>query len=332
MWGFPARVVIAGTGHYVPEHVVTNKDLIARFGLDTTDEWLRSHVGVVERRWAAPHQATSDLAIEAGRRALAAAGLEATDLKRIVLATVSGDWISPASACVVQRELGATCPAEDKVAACAGFLFALDHGARLVATGESPVLVIGADTRSRFLDFKDRVTCPIFGDGAGAVVLTGSEERGRGLVDIELWTDGSGADMVGVFAGGSRLPASEQTVRENRHVLVIKDGRGVYDKGPGEMVRRARSLLGRHNLTPRDIDWLVVHQANRSMIERAAKLLEIDPERVPINIDRVGNTVAGTVPILFDEMVRDGRVKPGHRILFVAIGAGYTGGAALYEW
>lgn len=324
--------VIAGTGHYVPEQVLTNDELIRRFGLETTDEWIRAHVGILERRWAAPEQATSDLAALAGRRALEAAGIDAGDLQRLILATSSGDWPSPATACAVQHKIGARCPAEDKVAACSGFLFGLDHGARLVSTGEHPVLLIGADTKSRFIDTHDRRLCPIFADGAGAVVLVASDDLDRGVLDVELYSDGAGAEKVWVPAGGSRLPASEQTVRERLHSTRMVDGRDVFQNAVMGMTFFARNLLDRQGLTPADIDWLIPHQANRYIIEAVAKLLDIPLERTYINIARYGNTVAATLPIALDELVRAGRIHAGQRILFVSAGAGYTGGAVLYRW
>jgi 3-oxoacyl-[acyl-carrier-protein] synthase-3 len=332
MFRSPVSVVIAGTGHYVPAQVWTNDDLVGRFGLDSTDEWIRSHVGVVERRWAADGEATSDLAVEAGRRALEAAGVPPGDLARIVLGTSSGDWPSPATACAVQHRLGARCPAEDKVAACSGFLFGLDHGARLVATGDAPVLIIGADCKSRFIDRSDRRTCPIFADGAGAVVLVASEEAGRGVLDMELYSDGAGAENVCVPAGGSRLPASEETVRQGLHGTKMKDGRDVFQNAILGMTLFARAVLDRQGLTAAEVDWMVPHQANRFIIERVAAALGVPLEKTVINIDRYGNTVAATIPIALDELVRSGRVRRGDRILFVCAGAGYTGGALLYRW
>lgn len=326
------RAAILGTGHFVPSRVVTNDELIRTHALATTDEWIRTHVGVAERRWVEPGQATSDLATEAARRALASAGVGADALRRILLATSSGDFPTPATACVVQHRLGARCPAEDKVAACAGFLFGLDHAARLVATGTSPVLLIGADVKSAFLDKTDRVTCPIFGDGAGAVVVGAATEPDQGLLDVELFTDGEGAENLCVPAGGSRLPASAATVEANLHTTRMKNGRDVFQNAAMGMTLFSRAVLERQGLRAGDVDWVIAHQANRFILEKVAEALEIPLEKVAFNIEKYGNTVAATLPILLDEWSRAGKLRRGQLVLLLTAGAGYTGGAALYRW
>jgi len=332
------RILVLGTGSAVPARRLTNAALIKELGLDTTDAWIREHIGVEARHWVADGEATSDLAAAAGRRCLEAAGRAASDVARIVVATSSGDWPTPATACAVQAKLGASCPAEDKVAACAGFLFALDHAARLVATGVGPVLVIGADAKSRFLDRTDRLTCSIFGDGAGAALIgpgaadgTALEAARDGLLAIELWTDGTRAEDIHVPAGGSRMPASPETVRDHLHGTRIKDGRTAFREAVELQSRFAHTVLDRAELTLDDVAWFVPHQANRRIVEATADALGIARERTLVNVDRFGNTVAAGLPMGLDELARDGRLRDGDVVLLSAVGAGFTGGAAVYR-
>jgi len=322
-------IALLGTGRCVPGPPISNAELIARLSLQTTDAWIRAHIGVETRHWAPPELATSDLAVQAGRAALLSAGVRADELGAIVLGTSSGDVPTPATACLVQHALGARCPASDELAACAGFLFALDHGARLVATGVSPVLVLGADCKSRFLDLTDRLTCSIFGDGAGAAVLGASDDRTRGVLDSELWTDGSHAADIQVPAGGSRRPASHQTVDEHLHGTRLRDAREVFGEAVALQSRFAREMTARHGLTMADIAWLIPHQANRNIVEATARALDFPLERTLLNVDRCGNTVAAGVPMALDELLRSGRAQAGDRILLVCVGAGFTGGATL---
>ncbi|HTE04637.1 MAG TPA: ketoacyl-ACP synthase III [Planctomycetota bacterium] len=322
-------IALLGTGRFVPGAPIGNRELIARLALDTTDGWIREHIGVESRHWAPPELATSDLATEAARLALAAAGVRADELGAVVLGTSSGDHPTPGTACLVQHALGARCPAVDVAAACAGFLFALDHGARLVATGVSPVLVIGADCKSRFLDLTDRLTCSIFGDGAGAAVLGAAPDRTRGVLDSELWTDGSHARDIHVPAGGSRLPATAQTVAARLHGTRLRDARAAFGEAVALQARFARQLVARHGLKLADIAWLIPHQANRHIVAAVARELGFPDGRTLLNVDRCGNTVAAGVPMALDELLRSGRAAPGDRILLTCVGAGFTGGATL---
>lgn len=331
MPAFAVPILVRGTGGAVPDRRLTNARLIAELGLDTTDDWIRAHIGVEARHWISAGEGTSDLAAAAGRRALDAAGLAPTDLARIVVATSSGDWPTPATACAVQAKLGAACPAEDKLAACAGFLFALDHGARLVATGVRPVLVVGADAKSRFLDLRDRLTCSIFGDGAGAAVLDAGADgdAGRGILDVELWTDGTRAEDIYVPAGGSRMPATADTVARGLHGTRIADGRRAFGEAVELQARFSRALLARQGLAVADVAWYLPHQANRRIVESAAAELGVPLERTLQNVDRYGNTVAAGIPLALDELARSGRLADGDLVLLSVVGAGFTGGAAL---
>jgi 3-oxoacyl-[acyl-carrier-protein] synthase-3 len=322
-------VRIAGTGSALPDRVLDNRELIELLGLETTDAWIQEHIGVERRGWADPSQATSDLAVAAGRRALEAAGVGAGELARIVLATSSGDWPTPATACAVQSQLGARCAAEDKLAACAGFLFALDHGARLVSTGESPVLVIGADTKSRFLDRRDRLTCSIFGDAAGAAVLVADADRSRGILDSELWTDGAHAEAIHVPAGGSRLPASAETVAAGLHGTRIVDAAAAKLAAVELQRRFALALLARQSLDARDVDWFIPHQANQRIVEATADALGFSRQRTLSNVRTCGNTVAAGLAMGLDELLRERRLERGQRVLLTCVGAGFTGGALL---
>ncbi|MGQ0552597.1 MAG: 3-oxoacyl-ACP synthase III family protein [Planctomycetota bacterium] len=325
-----AGIMLAGTGRFLPGPPLDNSALIARLGLDTTDAWIRAHIGVIQRHWAPPELATSDLATQAARAALQAAGLTGADLRHIVLGTSSGDFPTPATACLVQHALAARCPAHDVLAACAGFLYALDAGARLVATGLAPVLVLGADCKSRFLDLSDRLTCSIFGDGAGAAVLC-QGGPGLRLIDSLLWADGAQARSIHVPAGGSRQPASAATVAAGLHGTRIADARGAFQEAVSLQAGLARTLLQRNELGPASIDWLISHQANRRIVEATAEALGVPRERAPMIVEHCGNTVAAGLPIALDELVRSGSLSAGQRLLLVSVGAGFTGGAALLE-
>lgn len=325
-------IQILGSGGAVPARRLTNAALIAELKLDTTPEWIQSHIGVEARHWVAAGEATSDLALRAARGALQAAGVEPARLGRILLATSSGDWPTPATACAVQAALGAKCPVEDKLAACAGFLYALDHGLRLVATGISPVLVIGADAKSRFLDYGDRLTCSIFGDGAGAVVLGPSEEPNCGFLEVELWADGSRAEDIFVPAGGSRLPASNQTVLARLHGTRIRDGRRAFQEAVELQAGLASTVLERAGLSSADVDWYIPHQANLRIVRAAAERIGVAPERTLCNVANYGNTVAAGIPLALDALLREGRVRAGQLLLMTVVGAGFTGAAVLYRF
>ena len=323
---------IAGTGHFLPGPPVTNDELIARHGLRIRPYFIQRHVGVEVRHFAAPDQATSDLAVEAAARAIDASGVPAPNLRRIILATVSGDYPTPATACVVQRKLGLRGQAAiDVVGACSGFVQALDLGARCVATGEDPVLVIGADIRSRQLDFSDLRTVFLYGDGAGAVVLTGAED-GSGILHSILTADGEGAEEVYIPAGGSREPVTAAALEAHRDRISMRDGRRVADSARAGFMHLAERLQAEAGVASRDVDFACIHQPNLFLARQVLSDLEIPESRAWINFPTCANTTSGTVPIALSEAVDAGRIGDADLVLLAAVGAGYAGGMQLVRW
>ncbi|MGA9523963.1 MAG: beta-ketoacyl-ACP synthase 3 [Myxococcaceae bacterium] len=321
-------VRILSTGSYLPARRVTNEQLVAGGAPLTADEIVRLS-GIQARHWAAEDEATSDLAIHACRRALERARMPPSDVDRLIVGTVSPDHMSPSSACFVQKALGlGHVPSFDLTASCSGFLYALDVGARSVATGDRAVLAVAADVRSRFLDANDRSTCALFGDGAGAAILA-EGPPGKGLVAIGLLADGTGAHSVYVPAGGSREPASAATVAGRRHAIRMAEGPQVYLAAVEGMVETAETLLKSLGMTFADVDLVVPHQPNRRILDRLAKIGGIPLEKMVVNVDRIANVSGASCAIAFDEVMSSGRVQPGMKVLLVAAGAGYTAGAAL---
>ncbi len=323
---------ILGTGSYFPGEPVSNEEVVAAIGGElTTSEWIESHTGIVSRHWAPSEMATSDLAAQAGLSALQAAGLDASDLGHILLCSTTADWTSPAAANRVQNLIGASCPAEDKQVACASWLFGLDHAARLCATDSGPVLVIGADIKSRFVALDDYRLRPVFADGAGAVVLGAGGNDGQGLLTVRLLSDGSRVMNLYTPAGGSHLPASENTVADGLHFVHMEvSGKEIAQHAVEIMAGSVRSVLDEVGWGLDDVDHFVGHQANLAILKGLMKELDVGPERWPITIDRTGNTVSATLPCTLDMVSRDGRVRPGDRIILTTAGAGYSGGAAAY--
>jgi len=328
------KVKISALGCYAPERVLTNFDLEKM--VDTSDQWILERTGISERHIADPGMATSDLAVEAARQALEQRKVNAADLDAILVCTVTPDMLFPSTACLVQQRIGATHAwGFDLVAACSGFVYGLATGAHLVAAGtHQKVLVIGADTMSRIIDYTDRGTCVLFGDGAGAVLLepVGAEEDQRlGFIDFLGEIDGSGGDYLKMPAGGSRQPATAQTVAGRLH-YVHQDGGQVFKYAVRKMYEVSKTLLERNGLSPKDLDFLIPHQANRRIITATADRLGLNCDKVVINIDRYGNTTAGTIPLATRDAIESGRLKKGHLVLFAAVGAGYTVGASLWRW
>jgi 3-oxoacyl-[acyl-carrier-protein] synthase-3 len=325
----PKGVRIAGTGSYLPARVVSNAELVAA-GAPLSDEEMVKLSGIRTRHHAAPDEATSDLAVAAARNAIACAGVPAAQIDRLILATVSPDHLSPSAACVAQAALGiAPRPAMDVTASCSGFLYALDLAARAVATGEEAVLAVAADVRSRFLDPADRATCALFGDGAGAAVVARGPDDGTGLIAIGLSADGAGARSVYVPAGGSREPASAETVAGRRHFIRMAEGPQVYLAAVEGMLATAEALLGDLGIGWDAIDLIVPHQPNRRILDRLQRLAGVPADKMVVNVDRIGNVSGATVAIALDEALRAGRASAGSRVLLLAAGAGYTAGAAL---
>ncbi len=322
---------ISSLGCFVPPRTLTNDDL-SRI-VDTNDSWIVDRTGIRERRIAAPEVATSDMAVVAAREALCRRGIPATDLDAIIVCTVTPDMMFPATACLVQDQLGATGAwGFDLLAACSGFLYGITVAAHLVSAGtHGKVLVIGSDTMSRILDYTDRSTCILFGDGAGAFLIETSDTPGVGFVGYLNEIDGAGGRFLKMPAGGSRLPASEDTVAQRLH-YVKQEGQQVFKFAVRKMSEICETLLTKHGLSASDVKLLIPHQANKRIIAATAERLGLAPERVVLNLDRFGNTTAATIPLATCDAVAAGRLKEGDLVLFAAVGAGYTAGASLWRW
>jgi 3-oxoacyl-[acyl-carrier-protein] synthase III len=325
------RAKISALGTYVPPRVLTNADLEKM--VETNDAWIVERTGIRERHLVDKGIATSDLAAEAARRCLASRGIKPTDVEAIIVATVTPDMIFPSAACVIQNKLGATGAwGFDLSAACSGFPYALQVGAKLVESGaHKKVLVIGADVMSSIIDYTDRSTCILFGDGAGAVLLEPCAEGEIGLIDFWHEIDGSGAVSLNMPAGGSLLPASHETVDKRQH-FVYQDGQAVYKFAVRKMAEAAEKVLERNDVAGADLACFIPHQANKRIIESTAHRLGLPIERVIINIDRYGNTTAGTIPLAMDTAIQEGRLKKNDLVLLASVGAGFTVGATLLRW
>jgi len=323
-------VGILGTGSYVPEKVITNHDIEKM--IETTDQWIVERTGIRERRMAASNQATSDLATEAARRALEDAGVQPEEIELIIVGTASPDMLFPSTACLVQKNLKAVnAAAFDLTAACAGFVYGLVTGSQFIKTGlYNKVLVIGAETLSRITDPEDRNTAAIFADGAGAAVL-GATSPGFGLLGVNLGADGSGGDLLKVPAGGSRLPASLDTVSKRQHYIYM-NGKEVFKFAVKIMGDASIRALEQAKLTKKDVDCFIPHQANIRIIQSAAKRLDLPMEKVVVNVDKYGNTSAASIPVALDEAARSGRIKMGDTVLLVGFGGGLTWAASVIKW
>ena len=323
-------VGIIGTGKYVPERVLTNRDLEAM--VETNDEWIVTRTGIKERRLAAESEATSDLAYHAAKEAIAAAGLTAEDIDLIIVATITPDMFFPSTACLLQDKLGAKqAAAFDLSAACSGFIYGLATATSMIVSGlYKHVLVVGAETLSRITDYTDRNTCILFGDGAGAVVL-GKVEEGRGFRSFELGADGGGGDLLKVSGGGSRIPASAQSIADKQHYLHMA-GNEVFKFAVRIMGNAADEALVKAGLSKEDIDLLVPHQANIRIIQSALNRLNLPEEKCMINLDKYGNVSAASIPIALAEAVEQGRVNEGDTLMLVGFGGGLTWGASVLVW
>jgi 3-oxoacyl-[acyl-carrier-protein] synthase III len=321
-------VQIVGVGSYVPEQVVRNEDL-ATLGCDP--EWILRRTGIRERRHAPPEMATSDLAVRAAERCIKQAGVAKSDIDLIVLGTFTPDMPMPSTACLVQHKLGLCAPAMDVQAACAGFFYALATAMQFVATGTSRLaLAIGADCNSRVVDPQDVKTYPLFGDGAGAVLLArGSPEQG--FAAYALGADGSGFDLLNCPMGGSRLPASAERLASRMQYLKM-EGRPVFKWAVRLLVHSITEVLAAAKLNIGEVDLFLLHQANARILDAVAEELKIDPVKMPLNLDRYGNTSCGSIPLALDECLQQGRIRPGSNLLLSGFGGGLAWGTGLLRW
>ena len=314
---------IVGTGSYLPEKILTNRDLEKT--VDTSDEWIYTRTGIRQRHIAADQENTSDLALSASRRAIDAAGLVPEDIDLVIVATTTSDMVFPSTACLLQAKLGITnCPAFDMQAVCSGFVYALATADQLMKSGQyRHVLVVGAEVYSRILDWKDRATCVLFGDGAGAVVLRRSEQPG--ILASRLHADGRHAGILSV-------PGSVSGGQVTGRPLLQMEGNTVFKLAVKVLEEVALETLAAAGLDASDVDWLIPHQANIRIIQATAKKLGLSMERVIATVDRHANTSAASVPLALDEAVRDGRIRPGQHVLLEGVGGGFTWGAVLVRW
>jgi 3-oxoacyl-[acyl-carrier-protein] synthase-3 len=327
------RAKITALGCYTPPRVLTNFELEQM--VQTSNQWILERTGISERHIAEPDVATSDLATHAAKRAIEQRGIDASEIDCILVCTVTPDMLFPSTACLVQHNIGAKGAwGFDLIAACSGFLYGLTTAAHLVAAGtHGKVLVIGADTMSRIIDYTDRSTCILFGDGAGAMLIepAGTDADACGFIDFLGEIDGSGGDWLKMPGGGSRMPATVESVEQRMH-YVHQDGQQVFRYAVRKMYEVCVELLRRNNLTADDVTLMIPHQANRRIIAATAERLQLPFDRIVVNIDKYGNTTAGTIPLATGDALASGRLKKGDLVLFAAVGAGYTVGAALWRW
>lgn len=324
-------VYIRSLATYVPPRLLTNADLEKL--VETTDEWILQRTGIRERHIVDPGVATSDLAKEAALEAIRRAGLTPADIGVIVVGTVTPDMMFPSTACLVQHKIGATHAwGFDVSAACSAFTYALTAGSQLVAAGcHDHALIIGADVMSSIIDYTDRSTCVLFGDGAGAVVVSAAQAGAPAIIDFEHEVDGGGGPALCMPAGGSLRPPSHETVDQRLH-FVKQDGQTVFKFAVRKTEEIARRIMERNNIQPDDLALFVSHQANRRIIQSAADKLGIDQSKVVINIERFGNTTAATIPLALNDAIADGRLKKGDLVLLCSVGAGFTVGSVLLRW
>jgi 3-oxoacyl-[acyl-carrier-protein] synthase-3 len=327
----PVRAKISALGVYVPPKLLTNQDLEKMVA--TNDQWIQERTGIRERHIVEKGVATSDLAVEAAKLCLAKRGIGADEVEAIIVATVTPDMLFPSTACLVQDKLGAKKAwGFDLSAACSGFIYALQVGTKLVESGaHKKVMVIGADVMSSIIDYTDRATCVIFGDGAGAVLLEPCEPGEIGMIDYWHEIDGSGAPMLNMPGGGSLHPATAETVAAKMH-YVHQDGGAVYKFAVRKMAEAAETVLTRNGVTGGDLGCFIPHQANKRIIQSTAERLGMSEEHLIINIDRYGNTTCGTIPLAMETAISEGRLKKGDLVLLASFGAGFTCGSTLLQW
>lgn len=327
----PIRAKISALGTYVPPRLLTNSDLEQM--VDTNNEWIMSRVGIRERHIVEKGVASSDLAVAAASKALAQRGMDASEIEAIIVGTVTPDMLFPSTACIVQNKLGAKGAwGFDLSAACSAFVYSIQVAAQFIASGKHQrVMAIGADVMSSIIDYTDRATCVIFGDGAGAAILEPATDDSEGLIDFIHEVDGSGGQFLYMPGGGSLHPASRDTVEKKMH-YVHQDGQQVFKFAVRKQTELCSKLLERNGLKGSDIDVFIPHQANLRIINATAERLELRPESVVVNIDRYGNTTAGTIPLAMNTAMEQGRLKKGSLVLLASVGAGFTIGSTLLRW
>ncbi len=325
------RAKISALGTYVPPRLLTNQDLEKM--VETTDEWIMSRVGIRERHIVDKGVATSDLGTEAAKKALAARGIDPSDIEAVIVATVTPDMMFPCTAALVQHKLGAKDVwGFDMNAACSSFVYALQAGTQFVKSGaHKKVLVIGADVMSSIIDYTDRATCVLFGDGAGAVVVEPADEDSVGIIDYMHMVDGSGGCALYMPGGGSLHPSTHETVDKKMH-YVHQDGQAVFKFAVRNMTEICQKLLERNGFTGEDLDLFIPHQANKRIITATAERLNMPAEKVIINIDRYGNTTSATIPLAMETARQEGKLKKGSLVMLASVGAGFTVGATLLRW
>jgi 3-oxoacyl-[acyl-carrier-protein] synthase-3 len=322
---------IVGTGHHLPEKILTNHDIEEL--CDTNDEWITKRTGIRQRHNAAPEEGTSDMAAPAAARAIEAAGMQPEDIDLLICCTTSPDQMTPATACRVQAMIGAkNAGAMDLNAACTGFIYGLSTADALIKTGQAKnVVVVGAEVASVFLSWERRDTAVLFGDGAGAVVMSPSE-NGRGVLTSHTWADGTGVEMLWYPGGGSKIRPTHENLDDFAVHAVQMDGQGVFKRAVGDFSAAITTALDAAGFTIDDVDAMVPHQANTRIINAVAQRVGLPEEKCIINMDRVGNLIAGSIPVALDEAVRDGRIKEGDLVLLAGFGAGLTWGSSLIRW
>lgn len=325
------RAKITALGTYVPPQVLTNQDLEKM--VETSDQWIMERTGIRERHVLGKGLGVSDICVEAAKKCLAARGIQPTDVEVIIVGTVTPDMMFPSTACLVQDKIGAKGAwGFDVSAGCSGFVFALQAGVKLVESGaHSKVLVCGADANTRMTDYTDRTTCVLFGDGGGAVLIEPCEDGELGMIDFIHEIDGSGGVALNLPAGGSLNPPTHETIDKKMH-YIHQDGQAVYKFAVRKMAEATANLLERNGITGSDLGCFIPHQANKRIITSTADRLSMDPERVIINIDKYGNTSAGTIPLAMETAIEQGKLKKGDLVLIAAVGAGFTVGASLLRW
>src|ERR1017187_8811511 len=325
------RAKITALGTYVPPQILNNQDLEKM--VDTNDQWIMERTGIKERHVLAKGLGVSDMCTEAAKRCLAARGIPASEVEVIIVGTVTPDMMFPATACLVQDKIGAKGAwGFDVSAGCSGFVFALQAGVKLIESGaHSKVLVIGADANTRMTDYTDRATCILFGDGGGAVLIEPAAEGEIGFIDFVHDVDGSGGVSLNLKGGGSLNPPTHETIDKKMH-YIYQDGQAVYKFAVRKMAEATTKVLERNGITGADLDVFIPHQANKRIITSTADRLGMDPERVIINIDKYGNTSAGTIPLAMETAIEEGKLTKGDLVLLAAVGAGFTVGAVLLRW